>query len=654
MSFGYPQFLWAWVLLAVPIIIHLFNFRKTIRVYFSNTKFLKQVKEETTQKRKLKQWLILASRLLFVFFLVLAFALPFLPAKENSAGLRTVTLYVDNSFSMSAAVTEKNRALDQAIRMAQEIVDLFPTNTQYNLLTNDFAPFSNTPKTKTETADLLAQVRLSPVSRTADEIVHRAARNPSTLFWISDFQKSTFGEPKKIDSLTSVHLLPIPTEQNPNVFVDTVFLQNPFAIGGEKNSVTVRLQNQSKKKKEGLTVKMNINGVQAATSTIDIEAESTADIAFDLIGLKGNNKVVVSFNDYPVSFDNEFYFALSYSKKINVLEIKPGTTATYIEKVFGNKELFTFRSVTTSNLNYSLLGQADLVVINGVSRLDEPLIESIQLNKNSGGSVLLLPGADPDIASYQKIISLPLAKVSVHEPEELDKPDFHNPFFANIFEEKSAAMAMPKASRVIEWGADRSAILHFKNGYPFLARQGKYFILSCPLEKTTTDFFSNALFVPVMYRLATHGKKNDLPLYYTLSQSEIIFPADSLPPETPVQWKGAEEFIPSQRKTNGLLIFDLPKDAVTAGFYWAVSQPDTLGLLAFNPDKRESLLASLNMDLVQQKLGSKNISVFEAGTAESFTKELKERYLGTPLWKYAVVLSLLFLLIEILFIRFLK
>ena len=127
-----------------------------------------------------------------------------------------------------------------------------------------------------------------------------------------------------------------------------------------------------------------------------------------------------------------------------------------------------------------------------------------------------------------------------------------------------------------------------------------------------------------------------------------------MPPETPVQWKGAEEFIPSQRKTNGLLIFDLPKDAVTAGFYWAVSQPDTLGLLAFNPDKRESLLASLNMDLVQQKLGSKNISVFEAGTAESFTKELKERYLGTPLWKYAVVLSLLFLLIEILFIRFLK
>src|SRR6478735_11554324 len=101
MSFLYPTFLWALAALSIPVIIHLFNFRKTTRIYFSNTRFLRQVKEETTQKRRLKQYLVLASRLLFLFFLVMAFAQPFLPAKEEMGQQQIICIYVDNSYSMS-------------------------------------------------------------------------------------------------------------------------------------------------------------------------------------------------------------------------------------------------------------------------------------------------------------------------------------------------------------------------------------------------------------------------------------------------------------------------------------------------------------------------------------------------------------------------
>ena len=76
MTFLYPSFLWALTALSIPIIIHLFNFRRTTKVFFSNTRFLRQIKEVTTAKRKLKHYLILASRLLFLLFLVLAFAQP--------------------------------------------------------------------------------------------------------------------------------------------------------------------------------------------------------------------------------------------------------------------------------------------------------------------------------------------------------------------------------------------------------------------------------------------------------------------------------------------------------------------------------------------------------------------------------------------------
>src|ERR1041385_7734703 len=307
MSFSYPSFLWALFALAIPIIVHLFNFRKTTRIYFSNTKFLKQVKEETTQKRRLKQYLVLASRLLFVFFPVLAFAQPFLPAKEQLSDQQRIVIYLDNSFSMSTPVAEKNRALDEAIRMAQGIIDLFPTESSYQLITNDFAPFSNSFKTKAEIADLLSQVRLSAISRSASEITARVKEKKATLFWLSDFQKSTFGN-ALVDSTWQVSLVPLTLQDHANVFIDSAYLDNPFAIGGENNSLKVVLRNSSKKKVEGLVTKLSINGIQSGATSVSIEPNSSTAIPFDISSGKGFNKGTISFSDFPISFDNEFFF----------------------------------------------------------------------------------------------------------------------------------------------------------------------------------------------------------------------------------------------------------------------------------------------------------------------------------------------------------
>src|SRR5688572_6631297 len=101
MSFLYPSFLWALAALSIPILIHLFNFRKTTQVYFSNNRFLKEVKDATTAKRRLKHYLILLSRLLFLFFLIITFCQPIIPATEQLGQGKNIILYLDNSQSMS-------------------------------------------------------------------------------------------------------------------------------------------------------------------------------------------------------------------------------------------------------------------------------------------------------------------------------------------------------------------------------------------------------------------------------------------------------------------------------------------------------------------------------------------------------------------------
>jgi len=657
MSFNYPQFLWALTALAIPLIIHLFNFRKTTRIFFSNTRFLQQVKQETTQKRKLKQYLVLASRLLFLLFLVLAFAQPFLPAREQLTTQRNLVVYLDNSFSMSAPVQDKVRALDAGVGFVKDIVELFPTETRFKLLTNDFAPFSNSFKSKSEILDQLSQIRLSPISRTFDEVIKRIGEPGNTVFWISDFQKSTFGVETLLDSAWQVRLVPIEYPQVSNVYVDSIYLDNPFIIGGEKNSIRVRLRNDGPKALEGLVTKLTINNVQAATSSVTIEPNSLVETSFDLSNeLKGYNKVVFSFSDFPVSFDNEFYFTLNYSGRLKIVEIKPDSRTTNIENVYGNKELFDFRGYAVGNIDYSVLNDADLVVLNGIDNIDNSLNTALQLYRSNNGSLLVIPGLQPDLASYKNVLTLPaLTKMEKSDLLELDRPDFQNPFFENVFEEKTAALAMPRAQKILDWGIDRSAILRFKNGQPYLSRFENTFVLASSLNREASDLATHAIFVPVMYRIAATGKKADRKPYYYLSTSLVTVPADSLAGEEPARMKGIQELVPSQRKFGDRLLLEIPRYSVNQGFYYVTHQRDTLDLLAFNLEKKESMLDQFTGEEVKAALGGGNqVSIFKATSAETFSNEIKERYLGTPLWKYALILALLFLLIEVLLIRFFK
>jgi hypothetical protein len=666
MTFLYPSFLWALAALSIPVFIHLFNFRKTTRIYFSNTRFLKLVKEVTTAKRRLKHYLILASRLLFLLFLILAFAQPIIPAREQLGNGKSIVLYIDNSQSMSAQLADKTRGLDAALSFAQNIVSLFPPDTRYKILTNDFAPFSNTFKTKAEALDLLAQIRLSPVSRSMESIKQRLEQDGTNrsreFFWISDFQKSTTGSiPSQWDSASRWHLVPVTFSASPNVFLDSAYLENPFAAGGEKNVLILKVRNEGKTEVDQLNIKLTINNIQAGTVSMDIPAQGIAETGFDLTtGLSGLNRAVVSFNDFPVSFDNEFYLALNFTAKVNILEIKSSREVTPVERVFGNKQVFNFKSFSVNNFNYSLLAQADLVIVNGLDKLDGSLSLSLRNYLRESGTVMLIPGPVPDVLSYQQLTGGIALKTLQDKktPEDLDKPDFNNPFFENVFEERSVAIAMPKASRVLDWGSDRSAILHFKNDQPFLSRfeqEGVLYLLASPLKSSFTDFYNHALFVPVMYRIAGNSKKNESKLYHTLNEDFIALRVDSLHPDQPLRLSGQQEIVPAQRNVNDMVFLEIPKFSISQGFYNVISSRDTVSLIAFDLNKAESLLDQYKGSEVQAQMGNgKNISIFEATSTEAFSNEIKARYLGKPLWKYAIMLSLLFLLTEVLLIRFLK
>jgi hypothetical protein len=196
MKFVYSDFLFALLALAIPILIHLFNFKKFKRIEFSNVAFLQEIKQESKSKSRLKEWLILLSRLLAITFLVLAFAQPYIPISEKQliSGDKGVSIYIDNSFSMNGTGNE-GRLLDMAKQYVYKIIDSYPAGQKFQLITSDLSGNTHRSFSKESVEEQLAKLEDSPNSLLIDKVLEKqeqwlGEQNAEAMvsYVISDFQ----------------------------------------------------------------------------------------------------------------------------------------------------------------------------------------------------------------------------------------------------------------------------------------------------------------------------------------------------------------------------------------------------------------------------------------------------------------------------------
>src|SRR6201996_4717554 len=208
MHFLYPAFFFALLSLAIPVLVHLFNFRRYQKVYFSNVQFLKQINEQQSSRRNLKERLILAARLLALIFLVLAFTRPYISNQnpQNVGAQHVVSIFVDNSYSMETLNSEGS-LLDEAKLRAKEIASAYSINDRFQLLTQDFEGKHQRLLSRDEFDDAVDAVKISPQSRSLQQIVSRqqSLLNMSrgklrSVYIISDFQTNMGSNPLKADS----------------------------------------------------------------------------------------------------------------------------------------------------------------------------------------------------------------------------------------------------------------------------------------------------------------------------------------------------------------------------------------------------------------------------------------------------------------------
>ena len=255
MNFVYPNFLWNLLFIAVPIIIHLFYFRRYKKVYFSNTTILNEIKDERSSRNKLKHLLVLLSRILAIIFLVIAFAQPFFKNKNtHKTGSNFISIYVDNSFSMNA---EGNGQLlfDEAKEIANEIIKSCSGNDKIQILSNDFEAKHQRFVNKTEAFNFLKDLKVSSAIRNSKTVFERQKntfKSQSTeniIYQLSDFQKNSILLTG--DTSYTTNIVKLSTTQKRNVFIDTAWFSNSFQLKDATNKMIVKFRNEGNEQSIG-------------------------------------------------------------------------------------------------------------------------------------------------------------------------------------------------------------------------------------------------------------------------------------------------------------------------------------------------------------------------------------------------------------------
>ena len=677
MQFLYPSFLWALAALAIPIIIHLFYFRRFKKVAFSNVRFLREVKEETSMRSRLRNLLVLLMRCLALACLVFVFAQPFLPAaREVLTGRKAVSLFVDNSFSMGAD-SDSAPLLQIAKDRARDVVEAYGVEDRFQVLDNDFSGRNQRLVGQEEALDMIEAIRVSPASR-RQSVVN--ARQQSALrtenleneitYLISDFQRNVADlNPAALDTNVRVNLVPLTAVRERNVGIDSVWFEAPVPQLNQNNLLLVRVRNYGDEELDNVRLTLQYGGQNKPEGTLTIPADSyVTDSVYLNITTPGVGSATLRVTDYPVQFDDSYHITFRTADRVRVLNIDDdGVPNRNLGAALGGLSVFEAAYVGARNIDYGALPDYDLVVLTDQANVGSGLAEQLRQYVANGGNLLVFPPRAADLPSYNLLLGrlgadqFEAFDETAREVSRLNRNEF---IFRDVFRNRSAALRLPTTQGNFPLGRIGSrrqeALLTYRDGSTALGKytlgEGNVYLSAAPLDADISNLALNAeVFIPMLYKMGISSGRRRVAAY-TIGADEVI--------ETNKRGATADivyklrgpggEFIPTQRVVGNRVLLGLGGQVPEAGVYDLLLGDERVDAFAFNYNRAESDLDYLSGEELAELATAPHVDLLDADNQISLIGDIRERNEGTPLWRYFLWGALAFLLAEVLLLRLWK
>lgn len=638
MQFKNPELLYCLLLLVIPVIVHLFQLRRFKTEPFTNVKFLKQAVRETRKSARIKKVLILFTRLLLLSCLVIAFAQPFLPSDTDQEKNQEIIIYLDNSLSMQAK-GKKGVLLKQGI---QQLLESLPADKEISVFTNDEEFLNLNLSTLRE--------KLQQVSYSAKQLdwntirlkVDQISSGPGSFIAISDFQQHNV-----LDSLLPVkemnnYIIPMSRESINNISLDSLYISST----SPEETVITGLVSTTGRTSQEITLSVYDDPKLLLRKTLPAGVDSTLKVTFSLpAGPVENGRV--SVGDNGPEFDNELFFSINLPDAVKVIAIGNQKT-NFLERIYTKPE-FDFTSFPENNVDFSQLSAANVVILNEPQHISVPLVNELQKMLKEKVIIAVIPSAEADLEAYNRLLrslDMPVLSAKMERERLITAISFSHPLYSSVFDEEVKNFQFPMVQTYYRTSQTGRPVLQYNNGESFLMEKDGVYLFSAPVNTENSNFQGSPLIVPTFFSMGNLAVSLNR-LYYSLGEEQTIsLPVNLRKDKILTLVSGELSFIPRQQVYQNKVQLFLEGDLNKAGHFKVMEDQEILTTLAFNYSRSESntsyrdLLPSKNF-FVQQDIPYVFNEIQTAGEV-------------TALWKWFAIFALVFLINEMLILKYFK
>lgn len=665
-QFLHPAFLYGLLLLAIPVLLHLFSLKKYKKVYFSNFNFLAALQQQKKNSSRLKNLLLLLLRLLAITCIVIAFATPYLnPEKRQteSADKHQIVIYADNSFSMTNTGSQ-GTLFEEAKKHLFDIVNTYPNGTSFRLLTNETV--NDLVLTREQMSNALSHLKISPDSKTLSQ-VHKETRElcgnkPATLFMISDFQKKNgdFQNIARDSALASVLLVLKPENLN-NVYISEVSFEQAFHQKNQHDKIHITVANASDREFHNIPVTLTINNQKKSISQIDIPAHSEKKMEISYLNSEdGFYKGVVEISDFPVVFDNKFFFSYTINNNAEIMYVWQNEANPYFGKLFSDSASFNFTSLPVSQTANQHLSRYSLIILDGLTNSSTGLEGMLEEYLINGGNLFVLPANARAESQNRFLKKLQAPRLGPPDTNTLiTQIETQAALFRNVFEQEDKRAVLPYIRRFYELSLNSGAekLLQDKRGNTLLASKifgkGIIYVSAFNFAPENSDMVYHPLFIPLMANMACRVNSALNTSYFLNTDQPVTINNKLYEDNLPLKIRREDqsfEFIPEIRKDfSGDLILTSSNNIREAGLYEVVLENQVIDVLAWNDDRSESQMEFYDEAELQKQLPRarvKNIKTTRLDHNSELVKEIVLQDNNKYLSPWFLLLAVITLLLE--------
>ena len=679
-----PLYLIALVATGIPIAIHLLQLRRYRKVYFSNVDALQELHDDNRRQHRLRQWIVLAMRIVAIVGIVLAFCRPVIPgdSRQHHAGGTAVSVYLDNSYSMECGGMDGS-LMESAKQKAREIAAAYRPDDRYQLLTGDAEGSQFRWLSRDEFLAAVDQVQtsaaapqLSSVARRQQEFLHQSSAANRHAYLIGDFQRTTADLADfPTDSTTLTTFVPLGGTAVDNLYIDTLAFDSPAYCLGATATATVVLRNNGNHEVEGIPVRLFVNGRQRAMTAVTLPAGGSATVplhfSIDQTGLLQGHVETV---DYPVTFDDRLYFTLNIAERIPLLLIGGNGENENLRRLFDHDSLTVYHYMPANHIDYTHLTDHNVIILDEMAELPSGLAQTLQQYATEGGTLVVIPPEHATAESYNTLLgALQAPQLAAWHKGALTVQQLNSQctLYHGVFDGEAGEMEMPTVQGVFTTTSTprtlREGVLTLADGSDMLAvtpaGKGRLYLFGTPLRKEYTDFVQQALFVPTVYNMALFSTAHQEP-YHLIGTADAIALTGHYEATAPPHLRNSDstarqavDLIPDVRRVGNHYMLIPHAEVQQAGNYRltapSASPKGTDEGLSLNYRRAESDLTVYSAAELRQLLHDDHLAYCSlvGNAGKSLTEHIRQRSQGTPLWRYCLLLTLLALAAETLLLR---